>query len=92
MKSLAAVLGQGLASSLGLDLGGVEASLPDQQRSCLSLVQWWRNPIEPCLVEGKTISLAEMYIQDQEWRDKWNDKPKLKDIQFYRILSATLCP
>jgi hypothetical protein len=46
--------------------------------------------LSPCLVEGKTISLAEMYIQDQEWRDKWNDKPKLKDIQFTEY--ATISP
>jgi hypothetical protein len=48
--------------------------------------------LSPCLVEGKTISLAEMYIQDQEWRDKWNDKPKLKDIQFTEYATISLCP
>jgi uncharacterized protein involved in exopolysaccharide biosynthesis len=29
-----------------------------------------------------TISLAEMYIQNKEWRKVWNEKPKLKAIQF----------
>ena len=38
--------------------------------------------LSPVVVDGKTISLAEMYIQNQEWREKWSEKPKLKDIQF----------
>jgi hypothetical protein len=75
----------GLASSLGLDLGGgggsvfTGSNLTELFKS-RSMVE--KTLLSPVLVEGKTISLAEMYIQDQEWRDKWNDKPKLKDIQF----------
>jgi hypothetical protein len=33
-------------------------------------------------VGGTTISLAEMYIQNKKWREKWANKPKLKAIQF----------
>ena len=36
----------------------------------------------PVTVNGKVISLAEMYIQNNEWRDSWNDNPKFKNIQF----------
>jgi hypothetical protein len=36
----------------------------------------------PVTINGKVISLAEMYIQDNRWRDKWNDNPKFKNIQF----------
>jgi hypothetical protein len=38
--------------------------------------------LSPVSVNGKVISLAEMYIQNNEWREKWNDNPKFKSIQF----------
>jgi hypothetical protein len=38
--------------------------------------------LTPVLVGTDTISLAEMYIRNQEWREKWNEKPKLQHIQF----------
>jgi hypothetical protein len=38
--------------------------------------------LTPVFVGGKTISLAEMYIQNMELRNKWKDKPKLSDVQF----------
>jgi hypothetical protein len=38
--------------------------------------------LSPVIVDGKTISLAEMYIQNNDWRDHWNDTPKFKAIQF----------
>jgi hypothetical protein len=38
--------------------------------------------LSPVLVDGKTISLAEMYIQNNEWRDSWKDNPKFSNIQF----------
>jgi hypothetical protein len=38
--------------------------------------------LTPVLVGSETISLAEMYIRNERWRDKWNDKPKYKNIQF----------
>jgi hypothetical protein len=36
----------------------------------------------PVTVNGKVISLAEMYIQNNEWREGWNKNPKFKNIQF----------
>jgi len=38
--------------------------------------------LTPVTVNNKKISLAEMYIQNKEWREKWNDNPKFKNIQF----------
>jgi uncharacterized protein involved in exopolysaccharide biosynthesis len=76
----------GLASSLGLDLGGGSgggafsgANLTELFKS-RSMVE--QTLMQPVLAGTDTISLAEMYIRTQEWRDKWNDKPKLKAIQF----------
>lgn len=75
----------GLASSFGFDLGGSGGSiftgsnLTELFKSRKMVEQTLLTPVE---VDGKTISLAEMYIQNHEWRDKWNNKPKLKGIQF----------
>jgi hypothetical protein len=75
----------GLASSLGLDLGGgggsifTGSNLPELFISRIMVEQTLMTPVT---VNGKVISLAEMYIQNNEWRDSWNDKPKFKNIQF----------
>lgn len=75
----------GLANTLGLDLGGggggifTAANLPQLFKS-RSMVE--KTLLTPVMVKGKIISLAEMYIQDHEWREDWDDKPKFKDIQF----------
>ena len=76
----------GLASSLGLDLGGGSgggafsgANLTELFKS-RSMVE--QTLMQPVLNGTDTISLAEMYIRTQEWRDKWQEKPKLKGIQF----------
>lgn len=75
----------GLASSLGIDLGGGGGSI--FSGSNLTELFKSRSMVEqtlmsPVVVDGKTISLAEMFIQNQGWRDQWNDKPKFKSIQF----------
>jgi hypothetical protein len=75
----------GLASSLGLDLGGgggsvfTGSNLTELFKSRSMVEQTLLSPVN---VEGKTISLAEMYIQNEEWREEWNEKPKYKSIQF----------
>jgi hypothetical protein len=76
----------GLASSLGLDLGGGSgggafsgANLTELFKS-RSMVE--KTLMQPVLTGVDTISLAELYIRTQEWRDEWEDKPKLKAIQF----------
>jgi hypothetical protein len=77
----------GLASSLGLDIGGGAASggafaatnLSELMKSHL-LVE--KVLLEPILLNDKIISLAEYYIQINELRESWNNKPALKNIQF----------
>jgi len=75
----------GLASSFGFDLGGSGGSI----FSGSNLTQLFKSRkmveqtlLTPVVVNDKTISLAEMYIQNKEWRDKWEDKPQFKNIQF----------
>lgn len=75
----------GLASSLGLDLGGGGGSIftgSNLTELFKSRAMVEQTLLSPVVVDGKTISLAEMYIQNQEWRDKWNENPKFKAIQF----------
>ena len=75
----------GLASSLGLDLGGgaggmfAGSNLKELFKS-RSMVE--QTLLTPVVVGTETISLAEMYIRNQEWREKWSEKPKLQHIQF----------
>lgn len=75
----------GLASSLGLDLGGsaggmfTGSNLTELFKS-RSMVE--QTLLTPVVLGTDTISLAEMYIRNQEWREKWNKKPKLQHIQF----------
>ncbi|MDY0987386.1 Chain length determinant protein [Flavobacterium sp. ACN2] len=76
--SLAGTLGLGVGSNGG---GGVFSG------SNLTELFKSRNMVEktllmPVKVEGKEISLAEMYIQINKWRDVWNTQPKYKTIQF----------
>jgi hypothetical protein len=75
----------GLASSFGIDLGGGGGSL--FTGSNLTELFKSRSMVEqtlltPVFYEGKTISLAEMYIGNQEWRENWKDEPKFAPIQF----------
>lgn len=75
----------GLASSLGLDVGGGGGSM--FSGSNLTELFKSRTMVEmtllsPVTVNGKVISLAEMYIRNNNWRDKWNKNPKFKNIQF----------
>lgn len=75
----------GLASSFGFDLGGSGGSI--FSGSNLTELFKSRKMVEetlltPVVVGDKTISLAEMYIQNAEWREKWEEKPKLKNVQF----------
>jgi uncharacterized protein involved in exopolysaccharide biosynthesis len=75
----------GLASSLGLDMGGGSSSM----FSGSNLIEFFKSRkmveqtlLTPVIVEGKRISLAEMYIQNKKWREKWEGKPKFANLQF----------
>jgi hypothetical protein len=75
----------GLASSFGFDLGGGGGNI--FSGSNLTHLFKSRKMVEqtlltPVVVNGKTISLAEMYVQDAKWREGWVKNPKFKDIQF----------
>ena len=75
----------GLASSLGLDFGGGGGSI--FTGSNLTELFKSRTMVEetlltPVTINSTVISLAEMYIQNNQWRDKWNNNPKFKNIQF----------
>lgn len=76
----------GLASSFGLDVGGssggsiFSASNLTELFKSRTMVE--KTLMTPVTVNGKVISLAEMYIQNNGWRNKWLDNPKYKDIQF----------
>jgi hypothetical protein len=75
----------GLASSFGIDLGGgggsifTGSNLTELFKS-RSMVE--KTLLTPITQDGKIISLAEMYIQNNGWRDSWENKPNFKNTQF----------
>jgi hypothetical protein len=75
----------GLASSFGIDIVGgggsvfTGSNLTELFKS-RSMVE--QTLLSPIMQDGKSISLAEMYIQNEGWREEWNDSPKYKSIQF----------
>lgn len=75
----------GLASSFGLDLGGsgggifTGANLTELFKSRYMVE---KTLLTPVIIEDKEISLAEMYIQNNKWREEWDDKARIKSIQF----------
>jgi hypothetical protein len=83
----------GLASSLGLDLGGGGGSI--FTGSNLTELFKSRAMVENTLLssvidtDGKPITLAELYILNNEWRDKWEGIPKLAKIQFLPNVKRT---
>ncbi|WP_026727845.1 Wzz/FepE/Etk N-terminal domain-containing protein [Flavobacterium denitrificans] len=75
----------GLASSFGIDLGTgggsifTSSNLAELFKSRKMVEQTLLTPVK---VNDKVISLAEMYIQNNEWRKKWNDDSEFKNIEF----------
>lgn len=75
----------GLASSFGLDLGGsgggifTGSNLTELFKSRTMVEKTLLSPVK---VEGKEISIAEFYIQNNELRKVWKDKPSLNRIIF----------
>ena len=74
----------GLASQFGFEIGGgggafAGSNLIELMKSRLLVEKTLLNPIK---VEGKTISIAEYFIQINKMRDGWNAIPTLKKIQF----------
>ena len=83
----------GLASSFGIDLGGGGGSM--FTGSNLTELFKSRAMVEKTLLstvpdaQAKPITLAELYIQNKEWRAKWEGKPKLEKIQFLPNVKRT---
>jgi hypothetical protein len=76
----------GLASSFGIDLGGAggggafaASNLTELMKSRLIVEKVLLSPI---LINGKTITIAEYYIQINQLRKAWEKKAALKNIQF----------
>ncbi|MFZ0596704.1 MAG: Wzz/FepE/Etk N-terminal domain-containing protein, partial [Flavobacterium sp.] len=75
----------GLASSFGLDLGGsgggifTGSNLTELFKS-RAMVE--KTLLSPITLNGKKISLAEMYIQNNEWHKNWDKDPKFANIEF----------
>lgn len=75
----------GLASSFGLDLGGSGGGM--FAGTNLTELFKSRSMVEKTLlssvdVNGKKITLAEMYMQNNHWKDNWGNKPQLSKIEF----------
>ncbi|WP_348823536.1 Wzz/FepE/Etk N-terminal domain-containing protein [Flavobacterium aestuarii] len=75
----------GIASSFGINLGASGGGI----FSSANLTQLFKSRtmvektlMTPVKVNEKVISLAEMYIQENNWRDNWDNDSKLKKIQF----------
>lgn len=82
----------GLASSLGFDLGG-SAGGEFTGDNLLELMKS-RNIIEktlltPVNVKNKQITLAEFYININNLRADWADKPELKNIHFPLLMDRS---
>ncbi|MFV8357463.1 Wzz/FepE/Etk N-terminal domain-containing protein [Flavobacterium sp. XS1P32] len=78
----------GLASSLGLDLGGGGGSIftgSNLTELFKSRAMVEQTLLSAVVVDGKSISLAEMYIQNNGWRDKWKGKQQYEKIQFLPV-------
>lgn len=75
----------GLVSSFGLDLGGSGggvfsgANLSELFKSRYMVEKTLLSPVN---VNGKQMSLAEMYIQNNNWRESWMKNPTLKNLKF----------
>ena len=75
----------GLASTFGIDLGSsgggafAGSNLMELMKSRLLAEKTLLNPI---VIKGDTISLAEYYIQINALRENWTKKPELKNVVF----------
>ena len=76
----------GLASTLGIDLGTGGGSMFTGTN--LTELFKSRAMVEKTLLstvpqlDGKLITLAEFYIENKQWRNRWEDETKLKKLQF----------
>ena len=82
----------GFASSFGIDLGSsgggafAGSNLMELMKSRLLVEKTLLNPF---VIKGDTISLAEYYIQINELREKWAKQPELKNVVFLHNADRT---
>lgn len=76
----------GLASQFGIDLGGGNNSGVFEGDNIIeflkSRLMIERALLSPVTINGKSMSLADLYIDTYEMREKWKAKPALKSISF----------
>jgi uncharacterized protein involved in exopolysaccharide biosynthesis len=76
----------GLASQLGLDIGGASSGGAFKGANVLEIFKSrliiQKALLEPVSLENNKQSLADLYIQANEWRKGWKEKKNLKNIQF----------
>lgn len=82
----------GFASSFGLDLGGNAGGI----FTASNLIELFKSRamvektlLSPVLLDGKVSTLAEMYIEDNNWREGWEKRPDLKKIKFLPSANRT---
>ncbi|MEZ7514297.1 Wzz/FepE/Etk N-terminal domain-containing protein [Flavobacterium frigidarium] len=82
----------GLASSFGLDVGGGGGSV----FSSANLIELFKSRsmveqtlLSPVTIGGESVSLAEMYIKENNWRERWTANTDLKSIEFLANESRT---
>jgi hypothetical protein len=79
------LMGLGLASSLGIDLGSsaggafAGSNLIELMKS-RKLIE--KTLLSPITVNGKTQSLADYYLEFNEVKKGWDEKPFLKGVNF----------
>ncbi len=76
----------GLASQFGFDLGGSTAGGAFSGDNLIELMKS-RSMVEntlltPISIRGRELTLAELYISFNKLREKWDNKPQLRGIQF----------
>jgi uncharacterized protein involved in exopolysaccharide biosynthesis len=84
-EGVSASAAMGLASQLGLDIGGATSGGAFKGANVLEIFKS-RLMIQKALLEpvsqNPKKSLAELYIDANEWRKAWKEKKNLKNIQF----------
>jgi hypothetical protein len=73
----------GLASGLGIDLGGggifATANITSLMKTRLIIE---KTLLKPILVKDKTTTLAEYYLEVNRSKESWGGKPNLKNVNF----------
>lgn len=76
----------GLASQFGIDLGGNSTSGVFTGDNIIEFLQSRlmieKSLLSPIKIDGKVMSLADLYIDSYEMRDSWANKPALKALHF----------